>query len=177
MKKQIFISLVAMVISLPMSAQQFEHNNISLNGTEMGLLLPVANTSNVFASPTRVAPTTATPSVSSFSLSSANSIGQVFSSDLFKVKTTGRTSGAAQVATDGSSTNYRSIASISAYQNGGATTTASAPKFRRSGSAPPPTPPIDEGNEGDKLPLGDALLPLLLLILTYAALLYRRQKA
>ncbi len=76
---------------------------------------------------------------------------------------------AADNAAGGTIVNYKSIASISAYQQlGVGSSNIGSPRRGGTPPPPPPTPDIDEEDAGHKLPVGNGMWILLLLTATYA---------
>lgn len=73
---------------------------------------------------------------------------------------------------------YRNFVSVSMYNNIGqdAIGRTAAPAMHKIAIAPPPPslPDVEEGNPTDRLPIGDGILPLLFMALTYAVIRLRR---
>lgn len=73
---------------------------------------------------------------------------------------------------------YRNFISVSTYNNIGqdAIGRSAAPAMHKIAIAPPPPslPDVEEGNPTDRLPIGDGILPLLFMALTYAVIRLRR---
>lgn len=106
--------------------------------------------------------------------------GQVYSSDLFKQRTRkGISYGILMGAKEGKvggTPSYRTIPSICAYQDITTTSIESHQPRRSPSTPPPPTPPINEDDDDKILPLGDALWPLLMMAMAFAAVVYFRRK-